>query len=154
MAGTPGAPIPSLRDGQDLLCFLLTTPLGSVRPLPVSLLLLSRNSSEHPAPGNSDNCLTPNLEDKKEGCLMIVEPGVRRAASKHSIEKSPVGCSFVPNASESAETSLFLMPLKIYQACLPFEGNRLISKHWLASSSLFFLFATYPSFLIPSLFPF
>lgn len=68
---------------------------------------------------------------------MTVEPGVRRAASKHSIEKSPVGCSFAPNTSESAETSLFLMPLKIYQACLPFEGNRLISKHWLSSSSPF-----------------
>lgn len=40
--------------------------------------------------------LTPNLEDKKEGCLMIVEPGVRKAASKHSIDKSPVGCPFYP----------------------------------------------------------
>lgn len=68
---------------------------------------------------------------------MIVEPGVRRAASKHSTEKPPMGCPFAPNASASAKTSLFLMPLKICQACPSFEGNRLISKHWLSSSSLF-----------------
>lgn len=76
------------------------------------LLLLSQNSSELTAPGNSDNYLATNLEDKKEGCLMIVELGVRKAASKYSIEKAPVGCSFALKASESAETSLFLVHLK------------------------------------------
>lgn len=37
---------------------------------------------------SSDNCLMINLEDKRESCLMIVEPGVKRAASKYSTEKS------------------------------------------------------------------
>lgn len=151
MAGTlRGASAVSSRwAGLALLC-VPVAPLGSVRTVPVSLLLLSQNSSERPAPGNSDNCLTTNLEDKKEVCLRIVGPGVERAASKHSIEKAPVGCPFAPNHSESAETSsLFLMPLKTCQACPPFEGG-LSDLQTLA----FRLFSTYPSFSIPFLFPF
>lgn len=64
---------------------------------------------------------------------MIVEPGVRRAVSEHSFEKSPVGRFFALNASESAETGLFRMPLKtclyLSQAYPPSE-RCLISKHW------------------------
>ena len=40
---------------------------------------------------------------------MIVEPGERKAASKHSIEKAPVGWFLCPDTSESAETGLFSM---------------------------------------------